>query len=185
MKFKALIAAVILAVAPMASQASTVVVNMGNLFKTTYNAGNINLGANTYQFGANIIGGKGGFTANTYVTPFKSTGLSTAIISFFVKGSRFKTLTGSWGGSAFVFNQVIDPITNAISYVGSAKVYYTQAGLAGAQLFKVNWTGGNDITFQVNLAAVPVPAAGVLLVGALGGLGAVARRRKVAATAAA
>jgi hypothetical protein len=183
MKFRTIVAAVILAVAPIVANATTVV-NMGNLFKKTYNAGNINLAADDYVFGANIIGGKGGFTANTYVTPYKSTGLSTAIISFFVKGSRFTSLTGSWGGNAFTFNQVVNPLTNAVSYVGSASVIYAQAGLAGAQLFKVNWTGGNDITFQVSLSAVPVPAAGLLMLGALGGLGAVARRRSVAAGAA-
>jgi len=158
---------------------ATTVVNMGNLFGKTYKAGNINLSTGPYQFGANIIGGQGGFTANTYVTPYMSTGLSTAVISFFVKGSRFTSLSGSWGGSAFTFSQIIDPITSAISYVGNATVHFTQSGLAGAQLFKVNWTGGNDITFQTTLSAVPVPAAGLLLVGALGGLGALSRRRKI------
>lgn len=181
LKLKALVAAAILALSPLVAQASTVV-DVGNLLPNkSYNAGNVNIGASAYSFVGNIFSGTGGFTANTYVSPFHPTGVSTAMINFFVKGSRFKALSGSWGGNALTFSKVIDPVTNAISYVAGAKVTFSQAGLAGAQLFKLNWTGGNDIKFQVDLAAVPVPATGLLLAGAVAGLGSLLRRRRVAA----
>lgn len=50
--------------------------------------------------------------------------------------------------------------------------------------FTFNNEGGADLigtSLSFSIAAVPVPAAGLLLIGALGGLGAAARRKKKAA----
>lgn len=64
----------------------------------------------------------------------------------------------------------------------SGQVILTGLGAATSFIFTSNGTGpGDEIYLSVldaSLSKVPLPAAGFLLLGALGGLGAMARRRK-------
>ena len=94
----------------------------------------------------------------------------------------------SWGfrGGVSLESEQIGPLWTVAEGVAETKNFHFVIGALSTLYF--DWTYGkayNSTTFnhpQINftVSRVPVPAAGLLLAGALGGLGALRRRRKAA-----
>lgn len=97
--------------------------------------------------------------------------------------AAFETESGDWSVSSGVFQANSTGSTelantflaNASNYSGGRKWKMTFLEIEGQDANRARNTGQNLVT----VSAVPLPAAGVLLLAALGGLGLVARRRDV------
>lgn len=149
----------------------------------------LNLAADEYRIEAiadTVVNpASGTLTMDTYVDPYNSTGLGAANV---LVGLDFSLLppavpagvvaTATWGTN--VFSLTDSGGTGTFSALIST--VFTAAGLPGKQTLKIDFSGvlpGSQISMQIS--AVPLPAAGWLFLAALGGMGALSRRRKALA----
>jgi hypothetical protein len=127
-------------------------------------------------------GGAGSWTVtfNAIVDPLLA-GANASITSGML--SAFENLTMSWVATSdgFLLNSI-----GVETELVSLSTEFTTDGIFGGndigQYLIFSWTdseAGAGFDFDVTAAAVPVPAAGFLLVGALGGLVALRRRKSV------
>ncbi len=171
-KLKALAVAAVVVTAPLAASATTFLVDDGVY---TLDAP----GAAPFLGNVDAVGGGGDFTATFSATPTNFGLMKLTILQSFV--NLFDDLKVEWqtlGGATLA---AVDPIV-----AGSAELQTKFDAVNSTQNLVFSWTDSVDSTaggtqrprgFDFEVAPVPVPAAGLLLVGALGALG-VARRRK-------
>lgn len=165
-------AAAMVSFMPAASQAA-LVVEGNNVFTGTL-AANQNLGAIDLADGSFVFSGTtgaatGGLRFLATNSGSAQTGIGATQVLIRVGRPAGITFTElSFGGNPIV----LTPITNGFAAAFS--------GSLPAQ-FVMSFTGANTgDSIQVSLAAIPLPAGGLLLISALGGL-ALLRRRKAAA----
>ena len=170
-KIKYLAVAAVLALSPVVAAAATLIED----------GGVYDIGYAEQEFFGNVIAGKKG--AGSWSVVFNAdndpvNSMASATIDRIPLG-QFKGLTMTWLGA---MNQVLSTIVLAEGRTFLSTVF-TAPDLSQTLVF--SWTGAKrGAGFDVQVAAtVPVPAAGFLLVGALGGIAAL-RRRKSAALAA-
>ncbi len=171
-------AAAAAAVMVMAGSASAVTVaTAGNSYDIT--SDNLFVGAVASN------GGAGTYSVNftSPVDPLK--GKSNASLTSGILNT-FQGLTISW------YDAATNSVLNTASVVaGITSLSTTFSGANLSQNLVFNWTdskltkNGLPIQFDFDVSAVPLPAGGLLLLTALGGLGMVRRRKTGAAVAAA
>jgi hypothetical protein len=129
----------------------------------------------TDSFGSDGSGGKTGIWDAAGLASFVSTTLS-GLLDF-----KFETNTGP--GQTSVSNGDNQNVAGAVNFFAS--VIGDPTAKEGKSLYLFFDDDGNtlddnhdDLVVRVDVAAVPVPAAGFMLFGALGGLAALRRRRK-------
>lgn len=132
-----------------------------------------------FELTENVTEGAGSFSF-TFVANSADAPLPVLAVSGNVRSAQGATLTGaylSWFDGA---NTVSTPLTNiGLFAFGELSTLFTDPN-ALTQVLTLGWTSrSGNIQFSVNVAAVPLPAGGLLLIGALGGL-AFLRRRKAA-----
>lgn len=164
--FKYMAVAAALAVAPMTASAATLLTDDGS-FAITYGS----------EFFGDLksTGGAGDFTSTftSSVDPLGAQALATiGPIAF----KQFTNLTLSWLSAAdmILSTTAITPLTTTLSTVFTAP--------NETQKLRLSWTdstAGAGFDFEV-AASVPVPAAGLLLMTALGGAAALRRRKNKA-----
>jgi len=171
-KLKALAVAAVVAVTPLAASATTFLVDDGIY---TLDAP----GAAPFLGNVDALGGAGDFTVTFSATPTNYGEMELTIGGGFL--ALFDDLKVGWqtvGGSVLT---AIDPIVE-----GTGILQTTFDVVNSTQKLVFSWTDSVDSTvggtlegrgFDFEVSPVPVPAAGFLLIGALGALG-VARRRK-------
>jgi len=171
-------AAAAAAVMVMSGSASAVTVaTTGNTYDIT--SDNLFVGA----VGSN--GGAGTYTVNFTSPTDPLRGKSNASLTQAILGT-FQGLTISW------YDAATNSVLNTASVVaGITSLSTTFAGANLSQNLVFNWTdstltkNGLPIKFDFDVSAVPLPAGGLLLLTALGGLGLIRRRKTGAAAAAA
>ena len=180
MKLRALAGAALIALAPIAASAATTVYDGRltgdeNNYVVRFDADNdvnsaglfdLDLGDLSYQAffvqGLSEVSGMISFMVQTGL------GGSGGSLNVNLTGISLGDVSGTFGGQAIQFVQVEEDLV--------AKLYTSTSPAT----FELNFSGasaGDNI--QLDLAAVPIPAAGFLLLAGLGGLAAV-RRRKTA-----
>jgi hypothetical protein len=170
-KLKALAVAAVVAVTPLAASATTFLADDGIYVLDAP-------GAAPFLGNIDAVGGAGDYTATFSATPTNFGEMKLSILDSFV--GLFENLKVEWqtaGGSVL---EAIDPIV-----AGTAALKTTFDAVNSTQKLVFSWTDSTDTTgapkgplgFDFEVAPVPLPAGGFLLIGALGALG-VARRRK-------
>lgn len=165
-RLKYLAVAAVVAMTPLVASAATLIVDGG-----TYTIGN----AEDEFFGnVDAFGGAGSWTVVFNADADPVTADASATIGRIVLGT-FNNLTMSWLG----FGDTVLSTINVAQGSTLLSTVFTIPDLTQKLVF--NWTGSrNGAGFDVEVAAtVPLPAGGLLLLGALGGIAAL-RRRKAA-----
>ncbi|WP_320178722.1 VPLPA-CTERM sorting domain-containing protein [Roseovarius pacificus] len=163
---KLMAAALATAVLMAGSASALTVVSTGNSYDIT--SDNLFLGAATSN------GGAGSYSVNFFSPIDPVLGKANASVTLNVLGT-FSGLTMNWVDAAT--NTVLQS-TAVLTGVTTLNTMFTAPNLNQNLVF--NWTGSaQGVTFDFDVAAVPLPAGGLLLLTALGGLG-LARRRKAA-----
>lgn len=163
--FMGAVAALALSVSGGVSEAATVITNGGS--------SGISYGD---DFVAQILNpsGAGSFT-HTFTSVVDPLGVNAQVSVLTITGT-FTGMVLSWldGSLATLSSISVIPTTTTLATV------FTIPNLT--QSVRVSWTGSttNAIAVLGVVAAVPVPAGGLLLIGALGGLAALRRRKKAA-----
>ena len=174
-KLKYVAVAAVISITPFAASAATVVIDGGGPYDVL---------ADSYVFEKDFDPGALGETL-TFV--FQNTSLATQVVGVSVATINQLTayftdgVTAEWlsGQSHFTAQGVFDAfqINTVLAAGASDTLQFTFGNVVDAP---TNGDGIANIDFQV-VAAVPVPAAGFLLFGALGGLAALRRRKSTAA----
>ncbi len=140
---------------------------------------------NAFIGAASSNGGAGSYSVNFTSPTDPLRGKSNASLTQIVLGA-FTGLTVSWLDAA------TSSILNTAAVVtGVTSLNTTFSGANLSQNLVFNWTdskllsNGQPVKFDFDVSAVPLPAGGLLLLTALGGLGVVRRRKTGAAVAAA
>ncbi len=159
------------------SASALTAVTAGNSYDIT--SDNLFIGA------ASSNGGAGSYSV-TFTSPTDPlVGKSNASVTLGVL-STFKGLTVSWLDSA-----TSSVLNTATVIAGITSLNTTFSGASLSQKLVFNWSdsqltsSGRPVKFDFDVSAVPLPAGGLLLLTALGGLGMVRRRKTGAAVAAA
>jgi hypothetical protein len=163
--------ALALAVAPVAASSATMVTDGG---------GPYDLLADMYKFEGDFVAGTAG---DTLTFSFVNSSNTTAAVTFF--GITLNQLSAAFtDGVQLTFGPIIDSFgTTSVGEQYSFLVDPNQVvnlAITFGNVFDTipdGFTGQANIDFQVTAAAVPLPAAGFLLLGALGGLAALRRRK--------
>lgn len=164
-RFKAAIIAVAMLLTPAVANAVTVV-NSGGSYDIT--SDNLFVGV------ASANGGAGSHTVSFFSPTDPVHGKANASVTPRV-GGLFQNLTMSWVDAATNTILATTAVTSGVTNLTST---FTAPSLSQNLVF--SWTGSTaNVGFDFDVSAVPVPAAGLLLLTALGGLG-IARRRKAA-----
>lgn len=167
MKFQHIVAAAAIALAPVAASAVTFV-NDGETHNIT--SGD--------EFIGNVVGAGG---AGSWEVRFDSlldplNGIAAATIGPIVSGT-FTNLVMSWISVAT--GTVLSTVAVVPDSVSIATTFVSPDDLS--QYLNLSWDNSlASAGFDVEVNAVPLPAAGWLLVSALGGMGYLSRRRKAA-----
>ena len=183
-------AAFVVAATATSSSASVVDVDCGWVADGQFNvvcndtAYNIASTTTTFNFDADA-GSLAGSTSDlvdgsliirTYVDPFYSTGSSTANV-LFSTSSFVGQAWISWGGGAEI---ELTRGGSTLYTLFDLTTIFTGSGVANAQDLVLRWAGiNNGGQISISISAGPLPAGGLLLLTALGGLG-IARRRRSA-----
>ena len=165
-KLKTAIVAVAMLLTPVVANAVTIV-NGGGSYDIT--SDNLFVGV-----AKDTDGGAGSYSVN-FISPLDPVqGKANASVTPRI-GGLFQNLTMSWVDSA---TNTILATTAVTAGVSNLTTTFTAPRLSQNLVF--SWTGSTaNVGFDFDVSAVPVPAAGLLLLTALGGLG-FARRRKTA-----
>jgi len=165
-------AALAIAVMPLSANALTVLADGGSY---TLDAA----GAAPFVGNIDAVGGSGTFTSTFTATPTNFGEMSLSVITAFL--DLFDNLKVEWQTTGGTMLSAVDPIP-----VGTTKLLTTFDATNSTQNLVFTWADSTDTTGQTNgpvgfdfaVSPVPVPAAGFLLLGALGGLGFAGRRRR-------
>jgi hypothetical protein len=132
------------------------------------------------QFTGNILaaGGAGSWSVTFDSSPFETTGFADATIGN-IAAAAFSGLTMSWESvvSGVLSSTPITPVVTTLNTDFTAPDDLVQN-------LVISWTdsqAGAGFDVEVTVAAIPLPASVLLLLGALGGLGLVSRRRRTSA----
>ena len=167
MTIKTLICAAALALTAFSANALTVTSEGGSY--------DINSDALFTGDAVDLDGGAGSHSVTFYSLIDPMNGTVNASVTLNILGT-FSDLTVSW----------VDSLTNTVLYttavvVGVTELNTTFTAPSLSQDLVFSWTdSAANVAFDFDVSAVPLPAGGLLLLTALGGLG-VARRRKIAA----
>lgn len=175
--------AVALIAAPLTASATTVApttnilgvdieYDFGGLSNDTFDTAAINLQDARFTLLQMVVDGTGSLTITTFVDPFINAGAGAANLLLGLSAPlAANSITVSWGGAPAV--DLSDGMQKMISTTFAA------AGVANGKDLVFTWSGVSNKQVSSQLAPIPLPAAGVLLLGALGGL-ALMRRRTAA-----
>lgn len=170
-KIKVLGVVAALALAPVAAGAVTVVSDGDSV--------TIGAGGTDREFVGAVVGagGAGSWTVDFTATNDPLLANASATIGPIVAGT-FTNLVMSWIRTADATVLASVGVSDPGASLGTT--FASPSDLS--QSLVLSWDGSlRGAGFDVEVAAVPIPAAGILLLGALGGLGVAARRRKKAA----